>query len=383
MLHYIDECIETIANGGVVDALYFDFWKAFDTVPHRRLLGKLEAYGITGKILHWIEAFLTGRTQVVKVNGVSSKPASVISGIPQGSVLGPLLFVIFINDLLDNIESSGLLFADDAKLYRKIGSKSDAEKMQRDIMMLEKWSERWLLQFNAEKCHVLTMGKFQNIMHTSRYKICGVEMEHVSSEKDLGVTIDENLSFDEHISNKVKIANAIVGQIRRSFSFLDGGTFCRLFTALVRPHLEYAQSVWSPHLARHTKMIENVQIRATKLIDGMSDIEYEERLKILKLPTLRYRRERGDMIEIYKHLNTYDKVALSPSFQPRDRITRGNNQKLTERKAKDGTHGLQSNSFYYRTTRTWNELPPNVVNAGSINIFKNRLDAHWLNKQYN
>jgi len=94
----------------------------------------------------------------------------------------------------------------------------------------------------------------------------------------------------------------------------DGRTFCRLFTALVRPHLEYAQSVWSPHLARHTKMIENVQIRATKLIDGMSDIEYEERLKILKLPTLRYRRERGDMIEIYKHLNTYDKVALSPSL---------------------------------------------------------------------
>ena len=383
LLKYIDECIDIIVNGGVVDAIYLDFWKAFDTVPHRRLLGKLESYGITDKILHWIEAFLTGRTQVVKVNGVSSKSARVISGIPQGSVLGPLLFVIFINDLLENIDSSGLLFADDTKLFRKVGSKCDAEKLQQDIRRLEEWSQRWLLKFNGEKCHVLTMGKFENIMHTFRYQICGKEMEHVSSEKDLGVTIDENLSFDEHISNKVRIANAIVGQIRSSFTFLDGETFRRLFTALVRPHLEYAQSVWSPHLARHTKMLENVQIRATKLVDGMSDMTYEERLKILKLPTLRYRRERGDMIEIFKHINAYDSEALSASFQQRDRVTRPNDQKLTDRRAKDGTNGIQSNSFYYRTTRTWNELPSNVVNALSIEQFKNCLDAHWLDKHYN
>ena len=94
----------------------------------------------------------------------------------------------------------------------------------------------------------------------------------------------------------------------------------------MRPHLEYAQTVWSPHLARQTKILENVQIRATKLVDGMSDMEYEDRLKLLKLPTLRYRRERGDMIEIYKHLNAYDKEALSATFQQRDRVTRPNNQ---------------------------------------------------------
>ena len=173
-----------------------------------------------------------------------------------------------------------------------------------------------------------------------------------------------------------------MGQIRSSFTFLDGETFRRLFTALVRPHLEYAQSVWSPHLAKHTKMLENVQIRATKLVDGMSDMEYDERLKLLKLPTLKYRRERGDMIEIYKHLNTYDKEALSPTFQPRDRVTRPNNQKLMERVAKDGINGLQSNSFYFRTTRLWNALPAKVVNAETMNLFKNQLDAHWMDKQY-
>ena len=128
------------------------------------------------------------------------------------------------------------------------------------------------------------MGKFENIRHTARYKICNEEMEHVGSEKDLGVTFDENLRFEEHIANKVRTANAIVGQIRRSFTFLDGETFRRLYTALVRPHLEYAQAVWSPYLAKHINMIERVQIRATKLVDGMGNMEYEERLGQLKLP---------------------------------------------------------------------------------------------------
>ena len=382
LLTYIDECIQHIVNGDVVDAVYLDFWKAFDTVPHRRLLGKLQAYGIKGNILNWINAFLVGRSQEVRVNGVNSKSAPVISGIPQGSVLGPLLFVIYINDLLDNIESSGLLFADDTKLFRKVSTKSDAEKLQKDIQLLEDWSKIWLLDFNAEKCHILTLGRFEDIRHTSRYKICDAEMEHVYSEKDLGVTVDESLRFDEHIANKVRVANAIVGQIRCSFSFLDKNTFKYLFVTLVRPHLEYAQSVWSPYLAKHINMIENVQIRATKLVDNIGSLDYEGRLKALELPSLTYRRKRGDMIEVYKHFNSYDNQALSPSFQPRDRTTRGNTLKLTERAPKDGCRGLQTNSFYHRTTRTWNELPDHVVRAETIDTFKNRLDQHWEAMKY-
>ena len=113
LLKYLDKCVEIIATGGVVDTIYLDFSKAFDCVPHRRLIGKLESYGVTGKILEWIKEFLNGRTQVVKVNGAESQSAPVVSGIPQSSVLGPILFIIYINDLLENIESEGLLFADD------------------------------------------------------------------------------------------------------------------------------------------------------------------------------------------------------------------------------------------------------------------------------
>ena len=207
-------------------------------------------------------------------------------------------------------------------------------------------------------------------------------MEHVYEEKDLGVTFDENLRFEEHISNKVRIANAIVGQIRSSFSFLDGDTFKRLYSAFVWPHLEYAQSVWSPYLEKHINMLENVQIRATKLVDGLNTLEYHERLTKLELPTLKYRRKRGDMIVVFKHFKTYDKQALSPSFQPRNRSTRRHNLQLHERVPKDGCRGLQSNSFYFRTARTWNELPKDVVDAETINCFKNHLDKHWENTKY-
>ena len=168
LLMYMDYCAHDIADGHVVDAIYLDFWKAFDTVPHRRLTGKLEAYGIGGNILEWINAFLTGRSQVVQINGVNSESAKVISGIHQGSVLGPLLFVVYINDLLDNINSTGLLFADDTKKFRKFTSEDDAKLLQQDIALLEEWSKIWLLKFNADKCHVLTMGKFENIRHTAR-----------------------------------------------------------------------------------------------------------------------------------------------------------------------------------------------------------------------
>ena len=382
LLSFLDACSKSIVEGNVVDVVYLDFWKAFDTVPHQRLLRKLEAYGITGNILKWIEAFLVGRSQEVVVNGVKSKLSPVLSGIPQGSVLGPLLFVVYINDILDDIKSNGLMFADDTKLFRAITSKEDAENLQQDLESLEKWSAKWSLEFNAEKCHILTLGKFENIRYTHRYKINGNELEHVYTEKDLGVTIDENLSFEDHISTKVRVANAIVGQIRSSFTFLDGPTFKRLYTAFVRPHLEYGQSAWSPHLLKYVNMLENVQIRATKLVDGFGSLDYEERLRKLDLPTLKYRRRRGDMINIFKHFNTYDQDALSNSFIPRQRTTRTHKLQMLEKVPKDGCRGLQSNGFYHRTPKLWNSLPKKVAEAKSINAFKNALDEYWKEDLY-
>ena len=379
LLYYFDECLQKIANGNVVDSIYLDFAKAFDTVPHRRLIGKLESYGIRGDTLNWIKGFLQDRTQQVVVNGSTSGVAPVISGIPQGTVLGPVLFVIYINDLLDDITSDGLMFADDTKVFRQITSREDAIALQNDIRKLEEWSDTWLLKFNAEKCHVLTLGKFENIKHAHQYTISKNELEHVPDEKDLGVTIDDELKFEEHIMRKVRVANGIVGQIRRSFSFLDAETFRRIFVAFVRPHLEYCQAVWSPHLRRNIDVLENVQIRATKLVDGLSDLEYPERLKRINLPTLLYRRRRGDMIEVYKHFNSYDSSTLSSTFNPRERSSRHHKFQLHTPPSTDGVRGNQKNSFYHRVVPIWNNLPKNVAEAETIDAFKTALDDLWQN----
>ena len=377
LLFYLDECLKKTANGNVVDTIYLDFSKAFDTVPHRRLLGKLESYGIHGEILSWIKSFLQDRTQQVIVNGSASSTASVISGIPQGTVLGPVLFVIYINDLLDEISSDGFMFADDTKIMRQIASRDDAEKLQDDLRKLEEWTDTWLLRFNADKCHVLTLGKFENIKHAHPYCICNNELEHVANEKDLGVVIDEELKFEEHIARKIQVANGIVGQIRRSFSFLNPETFRRLYVAFVRPHLEYCQSAWSPHLRKNSDALEKVQMRATKLVDGLSGLDYSERLKQINLPTLVHRRQRGDMIEVYKHFNSYDGETLSPTFNPRGRPSRQHKFQLHQPKSNDGVRGAQTNSFYHRVAPIWNDLPKRVVEAETIDEFKKNLDEYW------
>jgi hypothetical protein len=217
----------------------------------------------------------------------------------------------------------------------------------------------------------VTLGKNQNIVHAHNYLLNNQELEHVFEEKDLGVLIDSNLKFDEHIATKVKKANTIVGLIRRSFSHLDANLFKILFASYVRPHLEYAQAVWAPHLKKHINMIENVQRRATKSIDGFKNLSPQERLEKLKLPTLTYRRMRNDLVEIYKHFHVYDKDTISRRFQHQTRTSRRHNYQLVPRIPKDGVRGVQTNSFYFRTTKPWNEVK--VVNFPNVHLF----DEAW------
>ena len=378
LLHFLDKCADIIATGGVVDCIYFDFAKAFDTVPHCRLLKKLESYGIKGKLLKWIEGFLKDRYQTVKVNGAESNISEVLSGIPQGSVLGPLLFVMFINDLPDEVLSDMYLFADDTKILKKVDSKTDALQLQSDINAMERWSNNWLLSFHPDKCHVLTFGKMENIKYAHRYKLNGEELEHVFSEKDLGVIMDSDLTFEEHILDKIKKANSILGQIRRSFTYLNPKLLRQLYVTFVRPILEYAQVVWSPKLRKYIDLIEKVQRGATKLIEGFKNLSYQERLRRLNLTSLEYRRTANDMIEIYKHFHLYDQMTTPNKFLPRTRPSRKHNMQILLNFPKDGTRGVQAKSFYYRSISIWNDLPSNVVNSASINTFKKLLDEAWL-----
>ena len=285
----------------------------------------------------------------------------------------------YINDLPECLTSEALLFADDTKLFRKITSIEDSQALQNDIDALVTWTQKWLLEFNIKKCHVLTLGKLEDVQHTHRYTLAGSELEHVFSEKDLGVTFGTNLQLEEHILEKIRKANAIVGLIRRSFSFLDCVLFKKLYTTFVRPHLEYAQSVWAPHLHKFIDMIEKVQIRATKMVDGLGSLEYSERLRKLDLPTLVYRRARGDMIEVFKHMHIYDPDSLPHHcLQLQQHASRKHDFQLVWRRPRDGVRGPQCNSFYHRIVTSWNDLPTNTVKATSIDGFKNALDDAWM-----
>ena len=182
--------------------------KAFDTVPHQRLLQKLQGYHIKGKVYTWIKEFLTGRQQRVVVNNTQSAEEAVISGVPQGSVLGPVLFLIFINDLPESIDASVRIFADDTKIFNKIDNRNDQTKLQENLFKLEKWAETWQMRFHPEKCNVLHIGKdMDEFTYTMTAHNQPVELEYTKKEKHLGIIIDDTLSFEQHSDIAITKAN--------------------------------------------------------------------------------------------------------------------------------------------------------------------------------
>jgi hypothetical protein len=341
------------------------------------MLLKLKAYGITGRAFVWIQSFLENRVQRVQLNGASSSWKKVTSGIPQGSVLGPVLFIIYINDLPDRVSSITSLFADDTKIYRSINSNVECQRLQADLDKLVEWSETWQLGFNVAKCKVLHYGlknpNHSYIMGRGNYV---QPIQEVVEEKDLGVTFDTALKFRKHIANICNKANQIVGVIRRTFKFLDTTTFICLYKALVRPHLEYANVVWYPILKEDRDKVERVQRRATKLVPGLAQMSYTERLKLLDLPTLVHRRMRGDAIQTFKIVKGIEDVPIQDYFlMNTDNRTRGHTLKLTKPRARKG---MRSKCFTHRVIDLWNGLPQGVVDAESVNSFKDRLDRLWM-----
>ena len=294
LLEVIEDFTEMADNGDPFDIVYLDFRKAFDSVPHERLIIKLAAYGINGKVLQWIRSFLAGRTQKVKVGKEESEETDVKSGIPQGSVLGPILFTVFINDLPESLSCYCKIFADDTKIYNKA---TNGDLIQEDLKSLQRWSDTWNLYFNVAKCHVMHIGA-RNTQREYSMKL-GKDVQKISvceTEKDLGVTFDKDLSFDPHIDRVVKKANQMIGIIKRTFSYLDRDTFLKLYKAFVRPHLEYANVIWNPYLKRQSEKIEEVQRRATRLLKECKEMKYKERLDYLNLHSLKGRRVRGDLL---------------------------------------------------------------------------------------
>ena len=376
LLSVLDIWTEILDQGGSLDAVYCDFMKAFDKVPHNRLMHKIDRYGIKGNVYEWIKSFLSNRKQWVKVNDCKSSTAPVTSGIPQGSVLGPILFVIYINDLpsVVNPESHVYLFADDTKIFRHIKSTEDHKQLQNDLDNLVKWSNIWLLKFHPDKCITINVGKNNP---NYKYFMEGTCLKRSEAEKDIGIFVDENLNFDKHINYIVKKANRVLGITKRTFEHINAETFVYIYKGLVRPNLEYASSVWSPHSIKHKKLIESVQKRATKIVPGLSKLAYSDRLKTLNLPTLAYRRVRGDMILVHKILNNEDNPCPN-LFNFNNNNLRGHNRKLF---LPNCNRDLRKYYFSNRIIQLWNSLPNDVVNSKDTLSFEKSLDHLWKDQE--
>ena len=357
---------------------YIDFAKAFDSVCHSKLLHKLSQYGICGPLLNLIESFLSGRTHRTKVGDDLSDLAHITSGVVQGSCLGPILFVLFINDLPDAFTDAVTvkLYADDVKLYSAIKTSSldTASDLQEQLDKLATWAETWQLPISYSKCCVLSLGKHNSgpsrLLTMNDYNILPVEQA-----VDLGVTVDREVKFSLHISNISRKAHNRANLIIRCFHSKNIPSLVAAYKVYVRPILEYSSVSWNPYLIKDIKSLENVQRRFTKRLPGMEKLTYHQRLSILELDSLELRRVRADLLFTYKLVFGLVDLSLPDFFVPRfNEARRGHGHKLYLPACKSNT---RSNNFNYRVIQKWNSLP-NSIDFTSLKRFNKSLAPEVL-----
>ena len=381
VLHTIGQSLDKNTQ---TDIVYLDFANAFDTVDHNILLHKLKHYGVSGQLYAWFEDYLSGRCQRVVVDGVASSWAPVTSGVPQGSILGPVLFAIFINDLPNVLpdETSAALYADDTKVYKSIKSEEDCQILQHALTSLECWSHDNNLDFNQSKCKVLTITRKKTpLVHV--YHMNSKELLRVDKEKDLGVCVSANFNWDVHIHTITGKANKMLGLLKRTCPLLRDKTVRRtLYLSLVRSQLCYASEVWSPHTVKLKSRVESVQRRATAWIlqSKHGEITYQQRLMNLNLLPLCYEREISDLVFFFKALfgNTDLDVNTFVSFSNNNltRLCQNPSLNLKVPLCKSNTFKA---SYFNRLVKIWNYtckiLPPTTF--ATLSSFKRNIRSTY------
>ena len=371
LLEFLEDVTSFVDRGQWADAVYIDFAKAFNSVPHKSLLLKLSALGIRGDLLGWIESFLMNRSEIVYVDGQPSRPMQMVSGVPQGSVLGPILFIAYVNDLDDAVHSSRILkYADDAKIYIEVKRNQPnvaTALLQSDLKSISDWASTWQLPLNISKCVALHFG-YGNPKHT--YSLDSQVVARAVCEKDLGVHVTEDLKFSLHVAKCVRKAESVLAAINRTIVSRDSKVYLKLYKQLVRPCLEYATPVWNPHYVRDVQLLENVQRRATRRIGNLNDLSYADRLTSLGLLSLEKRRKIADLVEVYKIVHQKTALKFDHFFDLSNSKTRGHSLKFSKKFFR-----LDCRKFFFsqRVIDVWNNLPGHVTSCSSVSLFKRSI----------
>ena len=355
------------------DVIIMDFAKAFDKVPHRRLLYKLGYYGIRGSTHKWISSWLSERSQKVVLDGQASDPVPVLSGVPQGSVLGPVLFLIFINDLPDNIRSSVRLFADDCVLYRNIKSPIDCQILQDDLNSLSQWETDWQMKFNVAKCHSMRVTRHlpdKQILFD--YTLHQQKLEQVQSAKYLGLTITDNLDWGQHVSEISCKATKTMGFLRRNLALAPKHTKEVAYKTLVRPQLEYAAPIWNPYHKLQIQEVEKVQRTAARWTcrRWRNTSSVGDMLDELEWPSLEARREQSSLTFFYKIYSGTVSLDKDKYLTPAPNLQRTSASHDLQYTRYFAYSDALKNSFFPRTIPLWNSLPSSVVSSKTIEEFK-------------
>ena len=380
VLHKINNFLDA---GTQTDMIFLDFTKAFDSVSHVLLIHKLKTFGFSDVLLQWFSNYLSDRYQNVVLDGISSDPTCVTSGVPQGSILGPFLFLLYTNDIGKNIsnETNIVLYADDAKLLRPIHSINDCLSLQLDLDTLQNWSNIWKLSFNSNKCKVLSFSRSAKV--DFQYHIHNEPLSRVDEFNDLGVTVSYNLSWKTHVRNIVQNANRLLGLIKRTLTnHAPTKSKLLLYNSLIRPSLLYASTVWFPD-KNDLQLIEGIQRRATKFILNDYYSDYKSRLINLGLVPLSFLREIADLCFFYKcfhNFYNFDILEICPLQNTPGCHTRSNDEYL---RLKSLPFNTETASQFYtkRIVKLWNNLPAPIksitCSTNRVIPFKKRLYAHY------